>query len=79
MPTVKWSRAGGLPAGVTQRGSNSQLVLEWNRILEYTDSGVYTCTTTNDFGERTVVLNVLVEGNSILIFNHVITGLLLLY
>ena len=63
MPTVTWSRVGGLPAGVTQRGSNSELVLEWNRILEYTDSGLYTCTTTNDFGESTVVLNLLVEGN----------------
>ena len=66
VPTVTWSRAGELPAGVTQRRSNSQLVLEWNRILEYTDSGLYTCTTTNDFGERMVVLHLLVEGNFIL-------------
>ena len=65
VPTVTWSRAGGLPAGVTQRRSNSQLVLEWNRILKFSDSGVYTCTTTNDFGERMVVLSLLVEGNFI--------------
>ena len=65
VPAITWSRAGGLPAGLTQRGSNSELVLEWNRILEYTDSGLYTCTTTNDFGERMVVLHLLAEGNFI--------------
>ena len=82
VPTVTWSRAGGLPAGVTQRRSNSQLVLEWNRMLEYTDSGLYTCTTTNNIGERTVVLNLLVEGNFIffiIIVTFLYTYLLLLF
>ena len=66
VPTVTWSRAGGLPAGVTQRGSNSDLVLKWSRILEYTDSGLYTCTTKNDLREMIVALSLLVEGNFII-------------
>ncbi len=62
-PTVTWSRAGGLPMGVAARKSNSELLLEWNRNLLYTDSGEYICTSQNNVGTNAVKINFLVEGN----------------
>ncbi len=62
-PTVTWSRAGGLPLGIASRKSNSELLLEWNRNLLYTDSGEYICTSWNNVGKNTSMIILLVERN----------------
>ncbi len=41
--------------GVASRKSNSELMLEWNRNLLYTDSGEYICTSQNSVGNNTAI------------------------
>ena len=59
-PTITWSKEGGLPVGVTSRSSSSEQILEWNRNLEYTDSGTYTCIAQNGLNTSMGTLNLLV-------------------
>ena len=49
--------------GVAARKSNSELLLEWNRNLLYTDSGEYICTSQNNVGTNAVKINLLVQCN----------------
>ena len=64
-PTIEWIRQNGkqqLQDGLTHgRQFNGQVLLQWQRPMEFTDSGVYACQASNNFGNSTADLELLVQ------------------
>lgn len=60
-PTIEWIRQNGqqLQNGLSQL--NGQVLLQWQRPMEFTDSGVYVCQASNNFGNSTADLELLVQ------------------
>lgn len=61
-PSLVWSQDGdaALPEGLTTSSSGAALM--WDRPLSYTDSGRYLCTSTNQLGQSTATLELLVRS-----------------
>lgn len=68
-PTVRWVRENGrgLPSGISQSvQSNGNVLLRWQRPMEFTDSGSYHCQASNNVRNSSVSLEILVQSKLIL-------------
>ena len=64
-PTVEWihQNGGQLQNGLSQSSQfNGQVLLQWQRPIEFTDSGVYACQASNNIGNSTADLELLVQS-----------------
>ena len=72
-PSITWVYEGvfssfhvnGLPDDVILADASREMEvreLQWQRTLLYTDSGMYKCTASNDYGDHEVTLDLLVQG-----------------
>ena len=64
-PTVRWIRENGrgLPSGISQSVQpNGNVLLRWQRPMEFTDSGSYHCQASNNVGNSSASLEILVQS-----------------
>ena len=67
-PTVEWIKDNGrgLPTGILQQNipSNREVAvqLRWQRMMEFTDSGSYICRASNNNGNDSATLDLLVQS-----------------
>ena len=64
-PAVEWIRENGrgLPSGISQSvQSNGNVLLRWQRPMEFTDSGSYLCQASNNIGNSSTSLEILVQS-----------------
>ena len=68
-PTVRWVRENGrgLPSGISQSvQSIGNVLLRWQRPMEFTDSGSYHCQASNNVRNSSVSLEILVQSKLII-------------
>ena len=64
-PTIGWVRenGGGLPNGISQTVLlNGEVLLRWQRPIEFTDSGSYHCQASNNIANSSASLELLVKS-----------------
>ena len=64
-PTIRWVQESGrgLPIGISQRiQPNGDLQLRWQRAIEFIDSGTYICEASNNIGNSSATLQILVQS-----------------
>ena len=64
-PTIRWIRENGrgLPSGIAQTVQpNGDVLLIWQRPLEFTDSGSYHCQASNNIGNISASFEILVQS-----------------
>ena len=70
-PAVEWIRENGrgLPSGISQLVQpNGDVVLRWQRPMEFTDSGSYLCQASNNIGNSSTFLEILVQRKCVYIY-----------